>query len=181
MTVNQLFRIIKNIAKEVKTVRSAYDGDVYTIWNTNEIKYASFVVSISSATKNDNLREYNLVLYYGDRLIQSNSNKNSIFDDAFNTLQSVINKINTIDGLEIEDNYIFRPFEQKFADDLAGAYVEIVLQSSDEIGDCEINDIITEEETLIEQLKEAIRNYQEKDAQLYELLKTILHKFLVKL
>ena len=40
MNVNNILRTIKDIASSVKTVRSAYDGDVYTIWNTNEVKYA---------------------------------------------------------------------------------------------------------------------------------------------
>jgi len=110
MNVNKLFRVIKDIALNVKTVRSAYDGDVYTIWNTNEVKYASFVAAITSAGKQDNIRVYNMVLYYGDRLTQNGKNKNSIWDDALNTLQSVINKLNSLDEVEIDDNYTIRLF-----------------------------------------------------------------------
>lgn len=176
MNVNNILRTIKDIASSVKTVRSAYDGDVYTIWNTNEVKYASFVVAISSAGKSDNIRTYNLVLYYGDRLTQDGKNKNSVWDDALNTLQSVINKINTLDDVEIDNNYTIRLFEQKFTDDLAGGFVEVELQAEDDLGACEINEIITPDETLIEQLKEAIRIYEVENFELSIVLREIMYK-----
>ena len=176
MNVNNILRTIKNIAASVKTVRSAYDGDVYTIWNTNEVNYASFVVAISAAGKQENLRTYNLVLYYGDRLMQDGKNKNSIWDDALNTLQSIINKINSLDNFEVDQDYSIRFFEQKFLDDLAGGFVEITLQAEDDLGTCEINDIITEDETLIERLKEEIKKYEAENAELAVLLKDILHR-----
>ena len=175
MNVSNLFRIVKDIASKVKTVRSVYDGDVYSIWNTEEVKYASFVVALNSAGKQDNTRVYNLILYYGDRLMQDNSNRNSIVDDAMNTLQTVINKLNSYDSLYCED-YTFHPFEQKFLDYVAGAYVELTITSEDELGHCDINDIVTEDEDLIARLKQAIKDYKEKDAQLEILLKNIYHK-----
>lgn len=175
MTIHQLFRNIKQIAASVKTVRSAYDGDVYTIWNTDEVKYASVVVSLNYGQKQDNTRVYNVILYYGDRLMQDNSNKNSIFDDAFNTLQTIINELTSVDGLDTEE-YTIRFFEQKFADDLAGAWVELNVTAEDELGACEINDIITEDEQLIEKLKELIRQYERENAELALVLKEILFK-----
>lgn len=176
MNVNKLFQVIKDIALNVKTVRSAYDGDVYTIWNTNEVKYASFVAAITSAGKQDNIRVYNLVLYYGDRLTQNGKNKNSIWDDALNTLQSVINKLNSLEDVEIDDNYTIRLFEQKFTDDLAGGFVEVTVHAEDELGGCEINDIITEDESLVARLKEAIAQYEQENAELALLLKEIYYK-----
>ena len=176
MNVNGLFRLIKDIALQTKTVRSAYDGDVYTIWNTSETKYASFVVGLRSATKANNMRTYNVVMYYGDRLMQDDRNKNSVWDDAINTLQTVLNKLNSLDDVEVVGDYTFQTFEQKFEDILAGAYVEIAINAEDVLGGCEITDIITEEEGLIEKLKEAIEDYREKDKELTNLLNSILYK-----
>lgn len=176
MNVNGLFRLIKDIALQAKTVRSAYDGDVYTIWNTSETKYASFVVGLRSATKANNMRIYNVVMYYGDRLMQDGRNKNSVWDDAINTLQTVLNKLNSLDDVEVEGDYTFQTFEQKFEDMLAGAYVEIAINVEDALGGCEITDIITEEEGLIEKLKEAIEDYREKDKELTNLLNSILYR-----
>ena len=108
--------------------------------------------------------------------MQDGKNKNSIWDDALNTLQSIINKINSFDNFEVDPDYSIRFFEQKFLDDLAGGFVEITLQAEDDLGACEINDIITEDETLIERLEEAIRNYEAENEELAVLLKDILHR-----
>lgn len=175
MNISNLLNKIKEIASSVKTVRSSYDGDVYTLWNTKEIKYASFVVSITSVGRLDNLRTYNLVLYYGDRLMSDGRNKNAIWDDATNTLQSVINKMRDNLDCEVED-YRIECFEQKFEDYLAGAFVNLIIEVEDELGECEMNEMILEEDALIEELKEAIELYQEDDAGLALLLKRILFK-----
>lgn len=176
MNITNLLDTIVDIAKEVKTVRSALKGDVYTKWNAGEIKYASFVVSVRSVVRNNNMRTYNLVLYYGDRMIQDGSNRESIWDDASNTIQSVINKVENYLGCDVGDDYNIILFEQKFLDLLAGAYAEITIQTEDELGGCEINDLILDNETLIEQLKEAIREYGEREVELTALLKQILFK-----
>lgn len=175
MNISNLLDTIKSIASGVKTVRSAYDGDVYTIWNTGEIKYASFVVGVTSINRLDNSRQYNLILYYGDRLLNNGRNKNAIWDDAANTLQTVINKLqSSLD--EVVGEYDIQLFEQKFEDMLAGGYVNLSIEVEDGLGECEMNDVILPEDELIEHLKEAIREYREKDAQLSELLKKILFK-----
>ena len=177
MNISNLLNTIKEIAREVKTVRSAYDGDVYTIWNTKEVKYASFVVGLRSARKESNIRSYELILYYGDRLMGSNANANAVWDDATNTLQTIINKIaDSVDGGAIIADYAIEYFQQKFEDWLAGGYVNLTIQVEDELGGCEINDIILPNDELIENLKEAIRKYREKDEQLSALLKKILFK-----
>lgn len=175
MNVSNLFRITKDIASKVKTVRSVYDGDVYSIWNTEEVKYASFVVALNSAGKQNNTRVYNLILYYGDRLMQDNSNRNAVVDDAMNTLQTIVNKLNEYDSLDCED-YTFHPFEQKFLDYIAGAYVELTITAEDELGVCDINTIEIDDRDLIEMLKDKIEEYREKDAQLELLLKDIYYK-----
>lgn len=175
MNISSLLNKIKEIANSVKTVRSSYDGDVYALWNSKEIKYASFVASITSVVREGNRRNYNLVLYYGDRLMSTGKNKNSIWDDATNTIQTVINKL--CDNLDAEvGDYTITCFEQKFEDYLAGAYTNINIAIEDELGECEINDVILEEDSLVERLKEAIREYQDDNEQLALLLKQILFK-----
>lgn len=175
MTVNNIIRIIKEIARQVKTVRSAYDGDVYTIWNTGEIKYGSFVVGLTSAEKRDNLRVYHLVMYYADRLMQNGKNKNSIWDDAFNTLQTVINELIKNGNFDCED-YTFNCFEQKFLDDLAGAWVELTLYAEDDLGECNMNKIMIDDADLIEKLKALIEKYKQENEELALILKEILYK-----
>lgn len=176
MNITNLLDTIVDIAKEVKTVHSSQKGDVYSIWNSQEVKYSSFVVSIRSVTRNVNMRTYNLLLYYGDRLLQSFDNKTAIWDDATNTIQSVINKLESYTNCIVNDDYNIILFEQNFSDLLAGGYVELSVSIEDELGECEMNELILPNDTLIDQLEQAIREYEEKDAQLCIILKQILFK-----
>ena len=180
MNITNFLETIQEIASQVKTVRSSLIGDATKLWNTGEIEYASFVVGIRNVEKEENVRSYNIVLYYGDRLLTDMSNRISIYDDATNTLQTVINKLDSLDGIDVNEDYTIELYEENFgdkmADVLAGGYVLLQVSVEDELGNCEMNDITTPDEDLIERLLEMIRKYQEEDAELAVLLTTIKHK-----
>lgn len=134
--VVELIDIIKKIALSQNLIQSAFDGDVYTNWNSSEIKYGSFNVGIQSISYSNNLITYTLVLYYGDRLLQDRTNANQIYADGVNALQSVINLINTASNVEIAGDIIYTPFEQTFTDYLAGVYTTIDLTTESSLGTC---------------------------------------------
>jgi hypothetical protein len=113
MNVNQLIQLIKNIASVQPGVSSVYDGDVYENWNSAETKYGSFNVGLENATYDTHIITYSVVLYYGDRLLQDNSNSNNLYTYGIRILQSIINSLNQYDGIgvnvvtdEIEYNFI---------------------------------------------------------------------------
>ena len=136
MNINNILLTMKNIASDLKTVHSAYTEDVYTIWNTAEVKYGSFVANIKNVRRIDNLRSYNIILYYGDRLLQDGSNRLGIWDDATNTLQAVINAIEDLEEVNSVGEYTIELFEQKFSDMLAGGYVQLDIEVVDQLGQC---------------------------------------------
>ena len=132
----ELINTIKKIAVFQTLIQSAYDGDVYANWNSAEIKYASFNVGLQSVTYENNLMTYTLVLYYGDRLLQDKSNANQIYTDGINSLQSIINFLNRASNVEIAGSVVYTPFEQNFADYLAGVYTTIELTTNSSLGTC---------------------------------------------
>lgn len=134
--VVELMNIIKKIAMFQTLIQSAFDGDVYANWNSAEIKYASFNVGLQSVTYNNNLMTYSLILYYGDRLLQDKTNVNQIYTDGINALQSIVNFLNKASNVEISDEIIYTPFEQNFADYLAGVYTTINLTTGSSLGTC---------------------------------------------
>ena len=77
----------------------------------------------------NNTAEYTALLYYGDRLLQDGSNKNQIWSDSNEVLQSIVGTVNmNSDGnITISYPYDITHFEQKFADNLAGAYAQLVI------------------------------------------------------
>jgi len=76
----------------------------------------------------------------------------------------------------VNDGWTIIYFEQQFADYCGGGYVQFNLEVPNEMGDCLIDEYIDDDEELIEKLKEAIRQYEEDNAELTLLLKEILFR-----
>lgn len=133
-----LLKNIEEVALKLNTVNSFYDGDVYNNWNNQEVKYGSINVGLESTTRTDNTVIYNVIIYYADRLLQDKSNKNSIWVDANNTITSIINGIDNSIFYEGPLNIV--PFEQKFADYLAGGYLRIGLEVNFDLGECDLDE-----------------------------------------
>lgn len=129
---------IKNVSESTKFVNSICSGDVYENWNSAEIKYGSINIGLENVERGENTITYNVILYYGDRMLQDKSNREQIWSNGVNVLQSILNGIDDDDvtvGLPIQ--YI--PFEQKFADFLAGVYANVRIVCDFELGSCEID------------------------------------------
>lgn len=178
MNTIEIINKIKEVALSQATVSSVYDGDVYTNWDSAEVKFASVNVGIQEISNDNNLTTYSVVLYYGDRLLQDKKNVNSIYTDGVNTLQSIVNILNTLDMVDIQEPITFIPFEQKFMDYLAGVYAQVNITTDSTLGYCSLDNYvyIDDKDKLIEQLIEEINKYKTEDAELALLLQEILHK-----
>lgn len=143
MSLSELIDMMIREGKSIPWVSSAIHGDAYDIWNTGEIRYSSLVISVRSIERDVNTVRYNFIIYYGDRLLQDSSNKVSVWQDASSALQDFINKIDN-EEITVERPYTIQLFEQKFLDLLAGAYVELYINTESELGNC---DVTIEEET----------------------------------
>jgi hypothetical protein len=174
----ELIKTIKDIAIQLNPCNSTFDGSVYDNWNNGEIKYGSINVDIERVTLGGQLCTYSVILYYGDRLLQDKSNSNEIITDGVNSLQSVVNVLSNIDYIQVSDSIEYIPFEQQFADYLAGVYCRLDISTPSEIGLCNMDNFeyTDEKDKIIEQLMEKIDEYREKDSQLTILLSQILYK-----
>lgn len=178
MNVNELIHKICEIALSQDTIKSVYNGDVYTNWNSAEVNYGSLNIGLQNITYNEQLCTYSFIFYYGDRLLQDKNNINSIFTDGINSIQAVVNLLNQEDKIDIEEQVLYTPFEQQFMDYLAGVYAQIDITVPSPIGLCSIDKYEYEDDKdkLIERLIEEINKYKVKDAELALLLQEILHK-----
>lgn len=140
MNVTEIINKIKEVALSQQGVHTAFDGDVYDNWNKAETVYGSVNVGLQNMTYDSNLVTYNVVLYYGDRLLQDKRNVNDIYSDGMRVIQSIINKLNTEDGINIGGEIIYTPFEQQFMDYLAGVYTTVDITTESELGLCTIAD-----------------------------------------
>lgn len=126
MNVVQLYDYIKQIALTIPIVHSYSNQSPYDFWNTEEVKYGSVVFAVKGVKTQNNIAKYECVLYYGDRLNESGSNRDSIQSDAIGVLESIVSRLNCSERIEFVTYPIQSTlFEQKFADNLAGAYANL--------------------------------------------------------
>lgn len=178
MNTIEIINKIKEVALSQATVNTVYDGDVYENWNSAEAKYASVNIGIQSVSYEGSLTTYSIVLYYGDRLLQDKNNVNSIYSDGVNTLQSIVNILNTVDMVDIQEPINYTLFQQQFSDYLAGVYCQIELTTDSTVGYCSLDNYVyvDDKDKLIERLIEEINHYKTEDERLASLLQEILYK-----
>ena len=136
MNIVQLNNFIEKIVSCTETVKSFYTDLVNACWNAQELKYGSISFCITKTQMRERTMTYDAIIYYGDRLLEDKSNRNAIWSDATQVIQSIIGTVNGIDGeITISYPYNLTLFEQKFADELAGAYAEISIEVEG-VGEC---------------------------------------------
>lgn len=128
MNIVQLYDYIGQIAQTIPIVHSYSNQTPYEYWNTHEVKYGSVIFAVKTVRTQNNIAKFDCVLYYGDRLNETGSNRDSVQSDAIGVLDSIVSRLNCSDRVE----YVTYPFqttlfEQKFADNLAGAYTNITI------------------------------------------------------
>ena len=176
MNFIQLLKKLEAYSLSLPYVNSTNLGDIYEYLNGKpNVKYASVNIDINQSTRNDNLIRYSIYLYYVDRLVEDKSNWIEVKTTAEQVLNSIVNYAAKIG--DVDDGWTIIYFEQQFADNCAGGYVQFNLEVPNILGDCLIDEYEDDDTgDLIEQLKEAIRKYKEENEQLALLLKEVLYK-----
>lgn len=175
MNFIQIMKKLEAYSLSLPYVNEVNLGDIYEYLNGKpNVKYASVNIDINNSVRNDNLISYSVYLYYVDRLTEDKSNWMEVKTTAEQVLNSIINYAAQIG--DVNDGWTINYFEQQFADYCAGGQVQFNLEVPNEMGDCLIDEYIDDDEELIEKLKEAIRQYEEDNAELALLLKDILRK-----
>ena len=138
MNIVQLNQYIEKIARCIQIVHSYSSQSPYEYWNAKgDVQYGSVCFCIKKSRMRSNTITYDAVLYYGDRVVDTPSNKEQIWSDANNVIQNIVGTINMqSDGdVTISYPYDITNFEQKFADNLAGAYATLSIDTKG-IGEC---------------------------------------------
>ena len=138
MNIVQLNQYIEKIARCIQIVHSYSSQSPYEYWNAKgDVQYGSVCFCIKKSRMRSNTITYDAVLYYGDRVVDTPSNKEQIWSDANNVIQNMVGTINMQSGGEVSISYPYdiMNFEQKFADNLAGAYATLSIETRG-IGEC---------------------------------------------
>ena len=138
MNIVQLNQYIEKIAHCIQIVHSYTSQSPYEYWNAKgDVQYGSVCFCIKKSRMRSNTITYDAVLYYGDRVVDTPSNKEQIWSDANNVIQNIVGTINMQGDGEVSVSYPYdiTNFEQKFADNLAGAYATLSIETRG-IGEC---------------------------------------------
>lgn len=175
MKLTQVLDKLKRFTAQQNFVNYVSVGDVYENWNGQpNIKYGAVNFDIPQTIINENMQQMQIYMYYADRLTNDHANEYAVKTTAEAVLTNIVNYLAEIG--DVVDGYTINFFTQKFADDLAGAYLQLTFETERDLEGCLIDEYEDEDEDLIERLKEAIREYEAENAELALLLKEILYK-----
>lgn len=138
MNLKEFYKSFIDISTQHPLVNDSITGDVYKL-NSETHKYPLTCCGVQNISKQQNTITYNCYIYYVDRLQESHNNETEIHSVAITTLQQIVNKLTTFNENEIIDFTIgstYSLFQQKFADECAGAWVSVNITLRDEVGLC---------------------------------------------
>ena len=136
MNVNILNNTIKGIVQQIPLVNSFFTTTPYESWNVKEVQYGSVSFVITKVSTRESTTTYDAVIYYADRLLEDNANKDSIHSDSAVVIQTIVGALNQSgDYLEVSYPVGITLFEQDFADSLAGGYASLTI-ATEGMGEC---------------------------------------------
>lgn len=127
MDLTVLYDYIRQYALNTQNVESFTIGDVYTVWNSLNMKYGAFNALLQYVEYQENVIALHFTMYYGEKLANDSSNVYEAQTNGFHAIRNVVRHLEEnfeLDGTEYLQIY---PFWQKFSDVLAGAYADVII------------------------------------------------------
>lgn len=134
MTLYELISELNRIALRQPNVRTAKEGNIYDTMNANpSIKYGVFFITQGTHTDEEYWDHYSLTLFYIDRL-QSDLEDNrlqvqSIGKEILRNIVQIFCNHYDIDYPTVS----YTTYTQRFADECAGAYCQLILDLPKEL------------------------------------------------
>ena len=130
MTLQELLRQIGEMGKAQRLINFSVAGTSLDQINPMQIDWYPllFLSPTGSHQIRENVKVFDITIYYIDRLLEDYSNDIDIFSSAIENLENLLNGVKTIDGVvDVEDTYTVRNFAntEKMNDSLAGAYAQV--------------------------------------------------------
>ena len=135
MTLLQVIRRLEEVALAQPAVASVVENDAYRLNELPDARYGviAFTQGRHSASADNGLKRYAFTLMYIDRLTEDHGNEL----EAQSTGDFVLDNILRTLAEEWEVSaWTTQTFTQRFADDCAGAYCDVILGVPVSSGDC---------------------------------------------
>lgn len=138
MRLTELSKEIRTAFDAVGYVQGVYFGDVYELWNNEQVRYVAACVTIEQVQQVGELKHYTLIAYCADKLLDDESNTTHALDYSEAAIDAMINHLLNTDGVvDVQTERVYTPFVQKFADTLAGYWVRLVVVVRPDVTPCD--------------------------------------------
>ena len=137
MTLYEIVTHLQEIAKQQPNINYVGEGDIYELNSKPNIDYSVFFITQTNHVQYENTIEYNLTLFFVDRLMADESNRLKIQSEGIMMLGNIINIFSQkYYDVEIEYSINHTTFLQKFADSCAGVFANVKIIADNNIGVC---------------------------------------------
>ena len=128
MTLQEIIKILQDIALTQPNVRSVGEGDIYDTLNAEgSTRYAYFFITQNKHTQTEDTDRYSLNVFYIDRLEDDKSNKLQIQSIGKEVLSNIFNTF--ADDFDADFSGVdFQVFTERFSDYCAGVYATVTFE-----------------------------------------------------
>ena len=130
MNLYQTIQAIEATASRQPNIRTIVRNDVFRLNAVPDVKYGVFAWLQNEHTTDadSQLISWNFTFFYVDRLTEDKGNEVQIQSVGIETLENILQSL--ADRGIYPDTYSFRTFNQRFADECAGVFCNVQLQTS---------------------------------------------------
>lgn len=137
MTLKEIITKIKKVAKKQRNIGYVGEGDIYTLNSLPNIDYSVIFITQSNHSITTDLCEYNINLFYVDRLFEDDSNRLEVQSHGITIINNIINELSSTDiDIDVDYPISFTTFTQRFTDDCAGVFATVKITTDNELGMC---------------------------------------------
>lgn len=129
MTLLETIRIIENVAIAQPSVNTIVENDIFKLNEHPEAKYGvfAFVQGQHGGSVDSDLFTYRFSFFYVDRLRHDRSNQIEVQSVGIETINNILQRLSDL-GIE-SGSYTIQPFNQRFADECAGVFCTVDLET----------------------------------------------------
>lgn len=125
MTLKETIELLKTIAQSQPNIRYVGEGNVYELNHKPDIEYGVFYITQSNTQIFDNYVQYNLNLFYVDRLTDDFDNRLQVQSDGIRVIKNILNIYEDMGDDEISYPLNFTSFNERFCDECAGVFTTV--------------------------------------------------------
>lgn len=140
MTLNKFIaKYLKPLAEDHLQINDFGFGDIYQIATTTGVKYPLMWTTLRGATYAGKAFNYDLSLIFADIVKEDLSNALEIQSDMIRVATDIAITLsnNSDENLEIEPDFSFEVFSERFKDMSSGVVLNIKVRSLEALSDCD--------------------------------------------